>query len=168
MTKRIVFGAALALVIVGLMARMLPPFVRQQGHVDLQRSHGRVQLLAPSLTGPARSSPRFGSGRGRRHRHLHTTARNANRHLISVCFRQHGLSYDLSDACVQPQSACATGQIAVMATVLKGGLSEFLTTQAPETPGGNVTFVTATQLIRLLLVLIAAPLIASWLTARRR
>jgi membrane AbrB-like protein len=47
-----------------------------------------------------------------------------------------------------------------------GGLYAVLATSADT--GGNVTFVTAAQLIRLLLVLLAAPLIASWLTGRRR
>jgi membrane AbrB-like protein len=47
-----------------------------------------------------------------------------------------------------------------------GGLYAVLATSADT--GGNVTFVTAAQLIRLLLVLIAAPLLASWLTGRRR
>ncbi|KAA1376596.1 AbrB family transcriptional regulator [Aeromicrobium fastidiosum] len=45
-----------------------------------------------------------------------------------------------------------------------GGLYAVLATAADT--GGNVTFVTAVQLIRLLLVLIAAPLLARWLTRR--
>lgn len=45
-----------------------------------------------------------------------------------------------------------------------GGLYAVLATSADT--GGNVTFVTAVQLIRLLLVLIAAPLLARWLTGR--
>lgn len=45
-----------------------------------------------------------------------------------------------------------------------GGLYAVLATSADT--GGNVTFVTAVQLIRLLLVLIAAPLLARWLTRR--
>ncbi|MET0928756.1 MAG: AbrB family transcriptional regulator [Aeromicrobium sp.] len=47
-----------------------------------------------------------------------------------------------------------------------GGLYAVLATSADT--GGNVTFVTAVQLIRLLLVLIAAPLIATWVTGRSR
>lgn len=47
-----------------------------------------------------------------------------------------------------------------------GGLYAVLATSADT--GGNVTFVTAVQLIRLLLVLIAAPLLARWLTGRGR
>jgi membrane AbrB-like protein len=46
-----------------------------------------------------------------------------------------------------------------------GGLYAVLATSADT--GGNVTFVTAVQLIRLLLVLLAAPLLARWLTGRR-
>jgi hypothetical protein len=46
-----------------------------------------------------------------------------------------------------------------------GGLYAVLATSADT--GGNVTFVTAVQLIRLLLVLVAAPLLARWLTERR-
>jgi membrane AbrB-like protein len=46
-----------------------------------------------------------------------------------------------------------------------GGLYAVLATSADT--GGNVTFVTAVQLIRLLLVLVAAPLLARWLTDRR-
>jgi hypothetical protein len=45
-----------------------------------------------------------------------------------------------------------------------GGLYAVLATSADT--GGNVTFVTAVQLIRLLLVLVAAPLLARWLTSR--
>lgn len=45
-----------------------------------------------------------------------------------------------------------------------GGLYAVLATSADT--GGNVTFVTAVQLIRLLLVLLAAPLLARWLTGR--
>ncbi|MET0448891.1 MAG: AbrB family transcriptional regulator, partial [Aeromicrobium sp.] len=47
-----------------------------------------------------------------------------------------------------------------------GGLYAVLATSADT--GGNVTFVTAVQLIRLLLVLIAAPLIATWFAGRKR
>lgn len=47
-----------------------------------------------------------------------------------------------------------------------GGLYAVLATSADT--GGNVTFVTAVQLIRLLLVLLAAPLLARWLTSRGR
>lgn len=47
-----------------------------------------------------------------------------------------------------------------------GGLYAVLATSADT--GGNVTFVTAVQLIRLLLVLLAAPLLARWLTGRKR
>lgn len=47
-----------------------------------------------------------------------------------------------------------------------GGLYAVLATSADT--GGNVTFVTAVQLIRLLLVLLAAPLLARWLTGRSR
>jgi membrane AbrB-like protein len=47
-----------------------------------------------------------------------------------------------------------------------GGLFAVLATSAAT--GGNVTFVTAVQLIRLLLVLLAAPLLARWLTGRKR
>jgi membrane AbrB-like protein len=47
-----------------------------------------------------------------------------------------------------------------------GGLYAVLATSADT--GGNVTFVTAVQLIRLLLVLVAAPLLARWLQDRRR
>lgn len=46
-----------------------------------------------------------------------------------------------------------------------GGLYAVLATSADT--GGNVTFVTAVQLIRLLLVLLAAPLLARWLTGRK-
>lgn len=46
-----------------------------------------------------------------------------------------------------------------------GGLYAVLATSADT--GGNVTFVTAVQLIRLLLVLLAAPLLARWLTSRK-
>lgn len=47
-----------------------------------------------------------------------------------------------------------------------GGLYAVLATSADT--GGNVTFVTAVQLIRLLLVLLAAPLLGRWLTSRGR
>lgn len=47
-----------------------------------------------------------------------------------------------------------------------GGLYAVLATSADT--GGDVTFVTAVQLIRLLLVLLAAPLVARWLSGRRR
>lgn len=47
-----------------------------------------------------------------------------------------------------------------------GGLYAVLATSADT--GGNATFVTAVQLIRLLLVLVAAPFIAAWLTGRKR
>jgi len=47
-----------------------------------------------------------------------------------------------------------------------GGLYAVLATSADT--GGNVTFVTAVQLLRLLLVLLAAPLLAQWLTRRAR
>ncbi|WP_309222108.1 AbrB family transcriptional regulator [Aeromicrobium sp. S22] len=45
-----------------------------------------------------------------------------------------------------------------------GGLYAVLATSADT--GGNVTFVTAVQIIRLLLVLLAAPLLGRWLTRR--
>lgn len=47
-----------------------------------------------------------------------------------------------------------------------GGLYAVLATAADT--GGNVTFVTAVQLIRLLLVLLAAPLLGQWLTRKER
>ncbi|AWB92611.1 AbrB family transcriptional regulator [Aeromicrobium chenweiae] len=47
-----------------------------------------------------------------------------------------------------------------------GGLYAVLATSADT--GGNVTFVTAVQIIRLLLVLLAAPLLGQWLTRRER
>jgi hypothetical protein len=145
MTKRIVFGAALALVIVGLMAPNASAVCPgSKGVSTYNGATGAFSYWHTSLTGPGTTlvakvwQPGGADVTGT----CNTTANNTNHSILyfGATVGDIGLSYDLSDACVQPQSACATGQVAVMATVQKGGLSEFLTTQAPETPGGNVTF----------------------------
>ncbi len=50
-----------------------------------------------------------------------------------------GLSGDFGQACL-PGSACPSGSVSVLAAVVKGAGTEFLVTQAPETPAGAVNF----------------------------
>jgi hypothetical protein len=146
MAKRIVFGAALALVIVGLIAPSASASCPNSKSVSTYNPvTGAFNYWHTTLTGPGTTlvakiwQPGGPDVTGT----CNTTAGNASNSILyfAVTPGDIGLNINISDACVGGTSAtCATGQIAVMGTVTKGGQTEFLTTQAPETPGGGVTF----------------------------
>lgn len=147
MTKKIVFGAALALVIVGLMAPNASAICGNSKSVSTYNpltyafTYWQTSLQGPGTTLAAKIwQPGGADVTG-----TCNTRNNANGDRGILYFGATpgdiGLSVNLADACVGGTAAtCANGQLAVMATVSKGGITQFLTTQAPETPAGNITF----------------------------
>jgi len=148
MTKKIVFGAALALLIVGLAApsalatcggsKSAGTYNSQTGlypfwHTTLTLvDTDGVNLVAKvwqpggnDVTGTCntRNSPDGNAGI-----------------LYFANPGQIGMNVDFSDACVGGGTLCPGGTLAVLATVTRGNKTEFLATQTPETPAGGLTF----------------------------
>jgi len=148
MTKRIVFGAALALVVVGLMAPNASAICGNSKSVSTYNpstfaySYWHTTLSGPGTTLVAKIwQPGGPDVTG-----TCNTRNNANGDRGILYFslagpQEIGLSVNLADGCVGGTAAtCANGQLAVMATVNQGGKTEFLTTQAAETPAGGTVF----------------------------
>lgn len=150
MAKRIVFGAALALVIVGLMAPSASancPVGKSAGTYNLLTgayTYWHTTLTDPGATlvakmwQPGSSLDSTGTCNSEGTGILYFGANFATSGNI-------GLSTNLGLACA---AACPSGSLAVMATVngsdpadpLHRKQTQFLTSQAPETPGGALTF----------------------------
>jgi hypothetical protein len=150
MTKKIVFGVALTLVVVGLMAPSASAVCGNSKSVSTYNgltggyAYWKTTLFGPGTTLVGKMwqpgvTPVEVTGTCNQ-RDGSTPDGNRGILYFGITPGDIGLSVNLADACVQPQAACANGQLAVMAQVSKGGVTEFLTTQAPETPGGNITY----------------------------
>lgn len=145
MTKKIVFGAALALVIVGIAAPSASANCAGSKSVStynpsttafsywkttLTPTPGSDTLLAMAwqpggadVTGTCNVSPGI--------------------LYFGVTSGDIGINYNLADACVTPAANCASGLLAVYASVYSSGVTgatQFLMTQAPETPAGAITY----------------------------
>jgi len=148
MTKKIVFGAALALLIVGLAApsalatcggsKSAGTYNSQTGaypfwHTTLTLTDTvGVNLVAKvwqvggnDVTGTCnvRNNPNGNAGI-----------------LYFAGPGQIGMNVDFSSECVGGGTLCPGGTLAVLATVTRGNKTEFLATQTPETPAGALTF----------------------------
>jgi hypothetical protein len=129
MTKRIVFGAALALVTVGLMAPNASAVCPGSKSVSTYNagtaafSYWHTTLTTSGTAGAALVAKIWQPGGADVTGTCNTRAGADGNHGI-LYFGTNpgdiGLSIDLSDACVQPQAACAAGQLAILATVTKG------------------------------------------------
>jgi len=143
MTKRIVFGAALALVIVGLMAPSASAICPNSktastyNPTTLEFTYWHTTLTGPGTTLVAKVwQPGGADVTG-----TCNTLQNPNGDRGIIYFGADpgtiGLGTDFSNGCVQGGTACPVGQLAVLATVNLGNKTEFLTTQAPEAPLGS-------------------------------
>jgi hypothetical protein len=146
MTKKIVFGTVLALVVVGLVAPSASASCANSTSVNTYNgATGAYQYWHTSLSGPGTTlvaklwQPGGPDVTGT------CNTRNSpdgDRGILyfGVTPGDVGLAVNLADSCVGGTTAiCPVGQLAVLATVNKAGVSEFLTTQAPEGSTG-VTF----------------------------
>ena len=147
MTKRIVFGAALALVIVGLMAPSASASCANSKSVSTYNAlttvytYWQTSLQGPGTTLVAKLWQPGGPDVTGTCNVRNSADGNRGILYFGLTPGDIGLSVNLADVCVGGgAAACANGQLAVMATVSKAGKTEFLMSQAPETPGGNITY----------------------------
>jgi hypothetical protein len=143
MTKKIVFGAAVALVIIGLMAPSASASCVNSTSVSTYNAGtGAFSYWHTTLTGPGTTLVAKVWSGGTDMTGTCNTRNNADGNFGILYFGlttgDIGMQFNMADACV-PGALCPVGSLQVLATVNKGGASEFLTTQAPESSGA-VTF----------------------------
>jgi hypothetical protein len=149
MTKRIVFGAALVLAIVAIAAPSVSANCQVSKSVSTyDPDTGLFPYWHSSLGGPGTTLVAKAWQPGGADVSGSCNTRNSpdgNAGILYFASSDPGLgsdigvNYDLSDACVQPAAACANGLLALMATVTQGNKTEFVVSQAVESPAG-ITF----------------------------
>jgi hypothetical protein len=147
MIKKIAFGTVFALVFAGLMAPSASAICANSTSVSTYNpitgafSYWHTTLTGAGTTLVAKIWQPGGPDVTGTCNTRNSPDGNAGILYFGLTAGDIGLSVNLADACVGGTTAtCPVGQLAVLATVNKGGVSEFLTTQAPDSNGGAITF----------------------------